>query len=169
LVDIAINFCEDRTEKQRSFDDSKEQIETACEYVLTGFLFDVLSWIPVNLMIFLFSKPSDTKETSSFDYSNLFFLLKIFRVRFITLKGSQVVRVVLNFILASYFIAIGWLLYQNIQNLGEQQETGEQNFLKLYLLGKSEVDQAILATYFAASTISTVGLGDFTPVTDTDR
>ena len=66
----------------------------------------------------------------------------------------------------SFFIGLLWLVYCDIANAEESDNFITTN--DVFAKG-STVDQAIMLTYFSFTTLSTVGFGDYHPITDSER
>lgn len=93
------------------------------------------------------------------------------------LKTLKLINMILNF---CYFIGLGWLIMcrvvQSVMH-GEDYEGASWNntenpnyfITKFELYQKTSREQAIIAVYFAFTSFTTVGFGDYYPVSDLER
>lgn len=91
----------------------------------------------------------------------------------LTLKTVKLVILLFNF---SYFIGMGWLIMCKVVNDIYAYrdplynfESEDQFLSKFGLLEKSDYEKAIINVYFAFTSLSTVGLGDYHPRSDLER
>lgn len=83
------------------------------------------------------------------------------------MKTIRLIVLIFNF---SYFIGMSWFIICQIIN---DLQPGSDNFISHYKLDDEmpdmKVNNAIKAVYFAFTSLSTVGLGDFCPRSDIER
>ena len=93
------------------------------------------------------------------------------------LKTLKIVIVIVNF---SYFIGMGWLILCQIGHhvaSTEAEEAGEPFDIEGHFISNfgihqppmTPAEQTIVATYFAFTSLSTVGFGDYHPRSDLER
>ena len=83
----------------------------------------------------------------------------------------KTIRFIIIILCLSYFTGLFWLNFtQIILNIQEKKGVSEENFIIQYrLTDMSNYQKTIALMYFIFTTISTVGLGDFHPKSNSER
>ena len=79
------------------------------------------------------------------------------------MKTLQLILVILS---ASYLTGLGWFILSDLM----EDAHSEDNFIKVYMMREQPSwVNSIALTYFAFTSFSTVGLGDFNPKSNMER
>lgn len=87
----------------------------------------------------------------------------------------KIIRLIIIAIIITYFIACFWFMFcvlyrEQDENLEDLNEDYEFNFIQFNSLDKlDDFHKLIISCYFALTTLSTVGYGDYFPVSNTER
>lgn len=83
--------------------------------------------------------------------------------------GFQVFRLIIIILILSYFLGTLWLLYSKLLTKNKK-DFSEKTFYMVYKLGeKTNWTQLTIVVYFAFTTLSTVGFGDYNPKSEAER
>lgn len=82
----------------------------------------------------------------------------------------KIVRLIIIAVIITYFIGCGWYLICTAM----QNENDHNTFINYFGLGETEEDvgnehRLIVSCYYALSTLSTVGYGDYHPISNNER
>ena len=96
-------------------------------------------------------------------------------------KVFQIIKLSIIIINICYFLGLAWLIiclvsrdatrsYQESLTLEEQEKDNTDNFLEYYyIFDNTNYHNVLLGTYYAFTTLSTVGFGDLAPRSDPER
>lgn len=88
------------------------------------------------------------------------------RIKYISRYIYKVFRLIVIALLLTYFLGCIW--YYLVETF--QDTTTSQNFIDTYKLRqKEEFDRMIICCYFVLTTLSTVGYGDISPQTNSEK
>ena len=77
----------------------------------------------------------------------------------------KIIRLIFIAILITYFIGCGWFYFCTLFD-----DTEYNNFMVVYELKKYPVQhQIVISCYYALTTLSTVGYGDYYPISNQER
>lgn len=83
--------------------------------------------------------------------------------------GFRVCRLIIIILILSYFLGTLWLLISKLLTK-DKNDPDEKTFYNYYeLKDKSNLTQLTIVVYFAFTTLSTVGFGDYNPKSETER
>ena len=91
------------------------------------------------------------------------------KAQYILMYSYRIFRLVIIAIIITYFIGCFWFLISNELNFSEDIDS-KGTFVTYFGLDKeSSWRKLVISSYFALTTLATVGYGDFYPVSDLER
>ena len=107
-------------------------------------------------------KNQSMSNNQAVDNNQILFQIKI-------MYGFRVCRLIIIILILSYFLGTLWLLISKLLTK-DKNDPDEKTFYNYYeLKDKSNLTQLTIVVYFAFTTLSTVGFGDYNPKSETER
>ena len=181
FADILVNFNTGLLSIQEKVSYNRKKI--AIQYIKSWFFIDLVSCIPLD---YILSKQSDTAIYNRFlrilRVSRIYKIVKILRLlkllRFTrsqfldtfltTNKFNSILTRIIGFIICiTLFIHISGCIWFYVSNLDDSQQYTWTD--KLRISDKEDFEVYLTCIYFVFTTFTTVGYGDITPVTNSEK